>query len=108
MFFLLLPKDPTGYPTVVQIIRQTSSLVTFQWKELECYEENGPIIGYHYRLYHNLFHYSEGIVQGNITTLTLTYENMEAFSVAAINEAGFGAYCPPVAVPDFVLGDVDF
>ena len=74
-------------------------MVTFQWEELECFEENGPITGYQYRIYYDLNHYDEARVDKETTTVTLFYKNMQGFSVAAMNEAGIGEYCPPLQVP---------
>ena len=83
---------------------QSSLTVTFEWKPLECYEENGPITGYYYRVYHDNFHYSEGTVTMDTTVLTLKCANMQAFSVAAMNVEGIGALCPPVPIPTFDRG----
>lgn len=73
--------------------------MTIQWKQLECYEENGPITGYHYRINYNMSSYIAGNVGANTTTLTLVKENVKHISVAAINKAGIGPHCPPVSVP---------
>ena len=84
---------------------QTSSTVTFQWKELECYEENGPITGYRYRVYYNLSYYTEGEVDKNTTMVSLLHNNMEGFSVAAMNTAGMGEHCPTIQVYKFEEGN---
>ena len=101
----LIYKAPSGYPSQLHIILQTMLLVTFQWKELACYEEKGPITGYQYRVYYNFNYYEEGIVDRSTTMITLPYNNMQGFSVAAINEAGIGVHCPPVEVPYFIQGN---
>ena len=69
------------------------------WNELECYEENGPITGYQYRVYYDLNYYQERNVDRETTMVTLPYNNMQSFSVAATNQAGIGKFCPPVQVP---------
>ena len=92
-------EGPSGYPSQLQIIKQTFLKVTFQWKELECYEQNGPITGYHYRVYYSLNHFDEGKVDKNATTVTLFYKRMKSFTVAAANEIGIGEYSPPLLVP---------
>ena len=74
------------------------------WNELECYEENGPITGYQYRVYYDLNQYQEGNVDRETTMVTLHYNNMQSFSVAATNQAGMGEYCPPVQVPRIYQG----
>ena len=84
---------------------QTYLMVTFQWKAVECYEENGPITGYHYRVYYDLFNFNDGIVDRNTTMVSLIYNNMQGFSVAAMNEAGTGEHCPPVQVHNFDEGN---
>lgn len=95
---LLLFQGPTGYPSDVKIISQTSAIVTFQWRELECYEENGPITGYHYLICTDHSICSKGIVEANTTELSVSNMNMDNFRVAAINKAGTGPHSPPVPV----------
>ena len=102
--YLCLFLEPGGYPSNINII-QSSSSVTYEWQPLECFEENGPITGYNYRVYYNFVDYLEGFVGRNKTVLTLWHINMQAFSVAAINKAGTGEHCPPVQVPNFNLGN---
>ena len=99
---------PSGYPSDVQIISHTSKLVKFLWKQLECYEENGPMIGYRYRIHYNHTNYSEGTLKANTHMLTLLRMNVQYFSVAAINRAGIGPHCPPVSVPRFDQGNIIF
>ena len=99
MLPILLYKAPSGYPSQLQIIELTPLIVTFQWKELQCFEENGPISGYHYRAYYGVNHYEEGRVDSKTTMISLYYNNMQSFSVAAANEAGIGEHCPPLLVP---------
>ena len=84
---------------------QTPSTVTFRWKELDCYEENGPITGYQYRAYYGLFNSIENVLDNNTTMVTLPSENMLSLSVAAMNEVGIGDHCPPILVPIFDEGN---
>ena len=86
-------------------MRQTSSTVTFRWKELECYEQNGPITGYQYRAYYGYLNCIENVVDWNTTMVTLSYGNLQSLSVAAMNEAGIGEHCPPILVSNFVEGN---
>ena len=86
--------EPSGYPSEVKIFQLTSTSITFQWQRLKCQQENGPITGYQYRVYHDLFQYSEGTVECNTTMVTLYDTNVRAFSVAAMNEAGIGEHSP--------------
>ena len=72
---------------------------------MECFEENGPIIGYRFRVYYNLSYYTEGELDGNTTMVTLLHSNMQGFSVAAMNEVGIGEHCPAIQVNDFVGGN---
>ena len=103
--FAIFLKAPKGYPSQLQIIKQTVQLVTFQWKELACYEENGPITGYQFRVYYNFNYYQEWRVHSSKTMITLPYSNMQRVTVAAVNEAGIGVYSPPIEVPYFRLGN---
>ena len=102
---LLFHEGPSGYPSELQVISQTSSVVSFQWKELECYEQNGPITGYNYRVYYNLSYHTEGEVDRNTTMVTLLHNNMQGFSVAAMNKAGMGKHCPTIQVYSFPKGN---
>ena len=105
---LLSFKEPSGYPSEVQITSQTFTMVTFQWKELECYEENGPITGYQYRICYDNSNYSEGRVDAKTNRITLFKRNVQFFSVAAINLVGIGPHCPPLLVPNFDEGGANF
>ena len=98
--------EPSGYPSIINI-NQSSSSVTVEWQPLECFQENGPITGYNYRIYRNFVDYTEGLVGVNKTGLRVmnTYICMQAFSVAAINKAGIGDHCPPVQIATFNLGN---
>ena len=96
--------EPSGAPSNLRIVYQTSTSVTFQWNELKCHEENGPITGYEYRVYHTLFHYTDGKVDRNTTTYTIYDTNVQEFSVAAINDAGIGDHCPLLQIPAFGSG----
>ena len=96
--------EPSWYPSDLKIIAKTPSSVTFQWSKLKCYQENGPIIGYHYRIYHDPFHYTEGTVNQYTTTYTVHDTEITSFSVAAVNEDGIGQHCPPLEVALFESG----
>ena len=71
---------------------------------MKCHQENGPITGYEYRAYYDLFHYTEGTVDKSTTTYTIYDTNIQAFSVAAINEAGVGEHCPPMKIEKYHSG----
>ena len=75
---------------------------------MECYERNGPITGYHYRIYKDDINYSEGLVDANTTKLTLAQIQVKFCSVAAQNQAGLGPHCPKVIVPSFDQGSTYF
>ena len=84
------------------MIKRTLLTVTFQWKQLECFEENGPITGYRYRAYIHLSNYTEGEVDRNTRMVTLFHKDMQAFSVAAMNKVGIGEHCP--AIEPHIMG----
>ena len=65
---------------------------------MKCHQQNGPISGYIYQLYHDLVHFSEGIVHDTIITLPFIGGSFMQFSVAAMNEAGVGEYSPPFTI----------
>ena len=83
-------------------------MVMCQWKELECYERNGPITGYSYRIYKDEINYNEGLVDANTTKLIMIHVKAKFFSVAARNQAGLGPHCPKVLVPSFDQGSASF
>ena len=77
--------------------------ITFSWKELDCEERNGALLGYEIKLY-----YDEEVctarVVGSVTMFTIlpkwrpNFSFPRAISVAAINEVGVGNHCPPVKI----------
>ena len=95
---------PSGYPSNLRIIAKTLSSITFQWNKLKCHQENGPIIGYEYRIYHDLFHYIKGTVNQHTTMFTVYETQMISFSVAAINVVGTGEHCPLFKLSTSELG----
>ena len=102
-FLLHSHTEPSGYPTQLRIVQQTPAFVVFQWNQLKCHQENGPITGYALRTYYQ-FQYTEGTVDKNTTSYTIYDTHIQAFSVAAINEVGIGDHCPPVHVEMFISG----
>ena len=96
---LLVHTEPSSYPPDLMITAKTSSFITFQWSKLKCHQENGPITGYQYRVYRDLFQYTEGTIDQSTTTYTVFDTTMLSFSVAAMNEAGIGEHCPPLQIP---------
>lgn len=99
--------EPSGFPSNVRITMQTSFSVTFEWNELACYEQNGPITGYQYRIYYCTLHYTIGTVGPNSTMHSIFYPNSSdpvcAISVAAMNGKGIGEHSPPITVPNGYL-----
>ena len=89
---------------------QNSTYITFSWKELKCHQQNGPITGYQYHTYHDLFmlQYDEGIVDSTTSTLTLFDTAVQAFSVAAVNEAGVGEHSPALKLTLPYMGKKDY
>ena len=102
--------EPSAFPAHLKVVLQTRTAITVQWKRLECYEENGPITGYQYRIYSDLIHYNEGIVDGGTNRVKLMFGNMRkrAVSVAAINEIGVGQHCPPLLLHFPITGTYSY
>ena len=109
---IVLYLEPSAFPTHLKVVLQTRNTVTLQWKRLECYEENGPIVGYQYRIYSDLIHqhYQEGIVDGGTNRIRLLFGNTrkKAFSVAAINEAGVGQHSPLLVLDSPIVGTYSY
>ena len=103
---LLLNKisEPTGYPSNIRILSSERSNLILTWDELNCYERNGPIIGYQYRLYINHTHYTSDMVKFDVKLpIQLSVRNhitVLAISIAAVNDVGVGFYSEPIGVND--------
>ena len=75
--------------------------ITFNWKEVECEQWNGALLGYEIKLYYDEEVRTERVVE-SITTFTILPQRKpelyfpKAISVAAINEVGIGNHCQPV------------
>ena len=83
-------------------ISQTGG-ITFGWKEVECEQRNGVLLGYEIKLYYD-DHVCTGRVVASVTTFTILPQWKpelsfpKSISVAAITEVGVGNHCPPVNV----------
>ena len=77
--------------------------VTFSWKEMQCEERKGVLLGYEIKLYYDKQVYTTRVVE-SVTTFTVLPQWKpglsfpKAISVAAINELGAGNHCPPVHI----------
>ena len=69
---------------------------------MKCFERNGPITGYRYRLYVNHTHFfSDKVEVGVILPIKVSFSSKTtvlAISVAAINIAGVGPYSEPIGM----------
>ena len=90
--------EPSGYPSNVEVINQTTETIIIQWSRLKCRQRNGPITGYSYQVYRDFVDISKGICQRNMITLSLLGASCMHISVAAMNEAGIGEYSPPLTI----------
>ena len=77
--------------------------VTFSWKEMQCEERNGILLGYEIKLYYDKGVYTTRVAE-SVTMFTIVPQLLpessfpKAISVAAINEVGTGIHCPPVNI----------
>ena len=77
--------------------------ITFNWKEVDCEQRNGVLLGYEIKLYNDQQVYTRTVVKfGTIFTILPQWKPdflfPKAISVAAINEVGVGNHCPPVNI----------
>ena len=92
---------PTGVPSDLRVVYANSSVIKFRWSRLECEKQNGPLIGYEYKIC-----VDNKCIKGNVNSQTTTctkhiqrdYGSYCTISVAATNEAGTGDHTPPVHV----------
>ena len=76
---------------------------TFIWKELDCEQRNGVLLGYEIKLYYDKEVLTRRVVE-SVTTFTILpqwkpeFSFPKAISVAAVNEVGVGNHCPPVKI----------
>ena len=105
---LTLPFCDLGISAYPQDLKQENDIskaggITFSWKELDCEQRNGVLLGYEIKLYYDDDVYTGRVVE-SVTTFTiqpnwmLKFSFPKAISVAAINEVGVGNHCPPVKV----------
>ena len=93
-------------------ISQTGG-ITFSWKEVDCEQRNGVLLGYEIKLYYDEQVCTGRVVQ-SITTFTIPPLRKpelcfpKAISVAAINEVGVGNHCPPVNVTLLGEREIEF
>ena len=88
---------PSGYPPYVNVISLEDLTAKFRWSKLECMKQNGPIIGYEYRL-ETEFETFIGRVGPEETSYTAVFKKhtVAKFSVAAVNIVGMGDYSPNI------------
>ena len=94
----LFPSAPSAPPTYMKVFNVTSTTITIQWGKVNCKHHNGRIIGYSVRygsqdnLNSTLSISGESVNMTTISKLraSTTYE----IEVAAVNNAGTGAFSP--------------
>lgn len=97
---------PSGCPRDLRIISRDDELstVTLGWSEVDCQKQNGLLLGYECAIYFSSSKKTE-LVDSSANTYTISLSEMPsipiAFSVAALNEAGFGAHSPSIELGYF-------
>ena len=86
---------PSTAPPKLTVKSVGPTSITYSWKKVNCWHQNGPIIGYRVQLFHHESLLFEETLQGaNTTTFTadnlLQCKHTYSVSVAAVNEAGIG------------------
>ena len=77
--------------------------VTFGWKEIECEQVNGVLLGYEIKLYYDKETRTMRMPKSMTTYTILPQRKVKTFlpnaiSVAAVNELGGGDHSPPVKI----------
>ena len=78
--------------------------VTFDWRDIDCEQVNGALLGYEVKLYYDDGQTRTERVLESVTTYTISpqlkhdYVFPRAISVAAINQLGVGNHSPPVNI----------
>ena len=98
---IFVPTGPNGYPPSLHVSAKYTSSITVSWAKLECYKQNGPILGYSVRLYIGTHYMTDMITDSQATSYTiknlLPCSSNTAFSIAVLNEAGLGDFSPPLS-----------
>ena len=77
--------------------------VKFVWRDIECEQVNGILLGYEVKLYYDKETYTESVIESVNSYTILPQEKHKfllpkAISVAAISELGVGDHSPPVNI----------
>ena len=107
-FKITFPICDLGISAVPQGLKQEFNMsetgdTTFSWKELDCEQRNGVLLGYEIKLYYDEQVLTRRVVK-SVTTFTILPQWRpelsfpKAISVAAINEVGVGNHCPAVKI----------
>ena len=107
-FKLTLSFYTLGIYAIPQDLKQVHSMskiggITFTWKEVDCEQSNGVLLGYEIKLYNDEQVYTRTVVEsGTIFTILPQWKPdfhfPKAISVAAINEVRVGNHCLPVNI----------
>ena len=103
-----MPFYNLGITAVPQGLKQVNSVsegrgVMFSWKEMQCKERNGVLLGYEIKLYCGRQVHTTTVVESE-TMFTVVpqwrtkFSYPKAISVAAMNELGAGNHCPRVKI----------
>lgn len=95
------PLAPSAPPSDLQSISVTPNSITYQWKEVQCCAQNGPILGYQIQVFQSgVIQHQSTLLGSQSTTYTITNfrycQRSYSFSVAAVNEAGVGVQTKPL------------
>lgn len=89
---------PAGYPPGIKAKSKLTTAITFSWKQLPCWQQNGPISGYEIHLYQGRkLQFSDRIMGSDSTNYKaddLRPGTEYGFKLAAINDAGRGEFSP--------------
>ena len=106
--FLFDCTGPGKCPHGVAVYERHPQSLTFDWKELDCADRNGPILGYECHLYMGTHFYERQFVMG-ANNRTITFEDLPTctsfkMSVAAFNEGGISDHSPFVESSTLRIG----
>ena len=101
--YFLAYSVPSGTPQSLEVMFEELTEVSLRWKEVPCFQQNGPITGYvvKYRVTcgadRDVYQNKSVVTTGDIIS-GLTPNTEYAFQVAAVNVNGTGPFTEPITL----------
>ena len=94
---------PSGAPQSLEAMFVQPTEVSLRWRELPCFQQNGPITGYVVRYYATCgasrdVRQNKSVVSTGDIVDGLTPNTEYVFQVAAVNDNGIGPFSEPITL----------